>query len=78
MGGRRGACDGGVSRGWVGAGGRGVGKSRGKRSRPVGSGMQSEQCYRQWRKVRRGGGGGGWGAWRGRGLSLGVVFVARW
>ena len=24
------------------------------------------------------GGGGGWAAWRGWGLSLGVVFVARW
>ena len=24
------------------------------------------------------GGGGGWGAWQGWGLSLGMVFVARW
>ena len=43
----------GVGRGAL-VGGR---KSRGKRSRPAGSGMQSEQCYRRWRKVRRGGGG---------------------
>ena len=31
-------------------------RSRGKRSRPEGSGMQSEQCHRQWRKEGRGGG----------------------
>ena len=51
---------GGSRRGLVLAVGRGglVGgrKSRGKRSRPAGSGLQSEQCYRLWRKVRRGGG----------------------
>ena len=45
---------------WAGGGSGRVGggqvKSRGKRSRPGGSGMQSAQCYRQWRKVRRGGG----------------------
>ena len=72
--------------GWVGAGGREEGISRGKRSGPGGSGMQSEQCYRQWRKVRKGGGAGGPGvgggrrwAWRssrggtGRGWPLGVA-----
>ena len=49
----------GVGWGWeglVGVGGREEGRSRGKRSGPGGSGMQSEQCYRQWRKCRRGGG----------------------
>ena len=44
--------------GFVGLGGREKGRSRGKRSGPGGSGMQSEQCYRQWRKCRKGGGGG--------------------
>ena len=77
VGGRWGACAGGVSRGWGGAGGRGAGRSRGKRSRPVGSGMQSEQCYRQWRKERRGGGAGGsgagGGAFAGRGVRRAVV-----
>ena len=50
----------GVGWGWeglVGVGGREEGRSRGKRSGPGGSGMQSEQCYRQWRKCRKGGGG---------------------
>ena len=54
----------GVGWGWeglVGVGGREEGRSRGKRSGPGGSGMQSEQCYRQWRKCRKGGGGGGGG-----------------
>ena len=50
--------------GWGGlVGGR---RSRGKRSRPAGSGMQSEQCYRRWRKERRVGGGDGPGAGGGR------------
>ena len=52
----------GVGWGWeglVGVGGREKGRSRGKRSGPGGSGMQSEQCYRQWRKCRKGGGGAG-------------------
>ena len=50
--------------GWVGVGGREEGTSRGK---PGGSGMQSEQCYRQWRKVRKEGGGvGGPGVGGGR------------
>ena len=59
--------------GLVGVGGREEGRSRGKRSGPGGSGMQSEQCYRQWRKCRNGGGGGGVGQVR-------VVVVAgrRW
>ena len=51
----------GVGWGWeglVGVGGREEGRSRGKRSGPGGSGMQSEQCYRQWRKCRKGGGVG--------------------
>ena len=49
----------GVGWGWeglVGVDGQEEGRSRGKRSGPGGSGMQSEQCYRQWRKCRRGGG----------------------
>ena len=62
--------------GWVGVGGREEGVSRGKRSGPEGSGMQSEQCYRQWCKVRKG--GGGWWARRGWGPSLGVASVVRW
>ena len=66
--------------GWVGEGGRGEGISRGKRSGPGGSGMQSEQCYRQWRKVRRRGGGGlaglaRVGAVAGRGVRREVVTV---
>ena len=48
--------------GWVGVGGREKAISRGKRSGPGGSGMQSEQCYGQWRKIRKGGGAGGPGA----------------
>ena len=51
----------GVGWGWeglVGVGGREEGRSRGKRSGPGGSGMQSEQCYRQWRKCTKGGGAG--------------------
>ena len=50
----------GVGWGWegmVGAGGREKGRSRGKRPGHGGSSMQSEQCYRQWRKCRKGGGG---------------------
>ena len=50
----------GVGSGWeglVGVGRPEEGRSRGKRSGPGGSGMQSEQCYRQWRKCRKGGGG---------------------
>ena len=57
--------------GGVGEGGRGEGISRCKRSGPGGSGMQSEQCYRQWRKVRKR--GGGRRVWRGRGWLLGVA-----
>ena len=54
--------------GWVGVGGREEGISRGKRSGPGCSGMQSEQCCRQWRKVRMRGGGklGGQGVGGGR------------
>ena len=63
----------GVGRGGLGGGGR---RSRGKRSRPAGSGMQSEQCYRRWRKERRVGGGVGAvraGAVAGRGVRCAVV-----
>ena len=38
--------------------------------------MQSEQCYRQWRKCRKGGGGSGAGGgrrWAGLGGGLGGV-----
>ena len=54
--------------GWAGGGQ----KSRGKRSRPAGSGMQSEQCYRRWRKIRRGGGLVGL-AWAGAVVGCGVL-----
>ena len=63
---------------WVGEGGGGGGISRGKRSGPGGSGMQSDQCCLQWRKVRRGGGLAGLarvGAVAGRGVRREVVTV---
>ena len=85
----------GVGWGWeglVGVGGREEGRSRGKRSGPGGSGMQSEQCYRQWRKCRKGGGGrvrcgwwsslgvvgGGWAGWAVQSWALGVGGVWWW
>ena len=84
----------GVGWGWeglVGVGGREEERSRGKRSGPGGSGMQSEQCYRQWRKCRKGGGGsgagggrrwawvgGGWAGWVVRSWALGVGGVWWW